>query len=142
NADLMAMREAEPSETLEQYALRLQSEPPPEPRVMVIAEWVQVQKAADFFLAVQEGQRAAAHTIAAALGDAAPAYEPLTQGAVAQQLQQYFGVALVSFLQMFERAPDDLIARATADYASPAGQWYVDAYSLGLLEAIESAAGR
>jgi hypothetical protein len=56
--------------------------------------------------------------------------------------QNSFNAALVSFLYRFETVPDPLLERATREYATDAGQWYVQAYSLAVARAMRSAARR
>ena len=134
--------EYEPAQSLEEYALGLQTSPPAQTRVMVIAEWASVQGAADFYVLLEESQRAAAHEVASALVPDAPAFEWSSEAELEERLQGAFNVSLVSFLQRLEPASDDLIRAATEEYASDSGQWFVEQYTLSLISAIEQAGAR
>lgn len=133
----------DPPETLEAYVQTLQAQPPPEERVVLMAALADAQQAAGFYLLLDESAREGAHQVARALthGQAA-AYEPLAEAVIQSQLQRGFQFAVVSFLHRYRPVEDELVAGATADYQTAAGQWYVENYSLALAESIRLAAMR
>ena len=131
--------DSEPAVDLETYAQSLQANPPPEARIQLVAEWASVQAAGDFYALLLDAQIYAAHRIAGALSADAPAYEPPTP----EQLQQYamggFNVAVLSFLQRLESIDETLIRSAIEQFSSDSGQWFVEAYSYALGDAIRIA---
>lgn len=132
----------EPPESLQEYAQGLASNPPPEARILLVAEWARVQGAGDFYVLLQEAARQAAQEMARLVDPASPAYTPLTEELYLQQVQQGFQFALVSFLHRFRPASDELIRTAITEYERESGQWYAEAYSFGVAEAIRSAGRR
>lgn len=132
----------EPVLTLEEYARSLMTDPPSERRVRLVAEWADVQEAATFYVLIDEALREAAHAVLAVLRPEMPAFEPLQGDELRARLDNSFNAAVVSFLRSLEPVPDSLLRAATAEYATEAGQWYVETYSLALAEAIRSAGVR
>lgn len=142
-AELDRVQESyEPPLTLEEYAGSLEDDPPSQDRILTVAEWARTMQADAFYVAIQLAQVEAVHTIAATLNDQVPAFTPLTDEQMQQALQTFRNIAVLEFLWSLEPADDQLISRATAEYASPSGQWFVTSYSLAVEEAIDRAAAR
>ena len=140
-SDLLA--DYEPPETLEEYVQALQVETPPQERIELIAGLADANQAAGFYLLLDETAREAAHDVASVVTDGdAPAFTELDEAVAQQQLQRGFQFAVVSFLHRYRPVGDELIAAATEEYRSSAGQWYVENYSLALAESIRLAALR
>ena len=132
----------EPTKSLNDFARGLMDDPPPEARVRVVAEWVRVQGAGDFYVLMDQALSEGAHTVLAEFRPDAPGFVPLSGDPLFDQLEASFEAALVSFLHRYEGVSDDLIEQATAEYAGESGRWYVETYSLAVAEALRSAAQR
>ena len=133
---------SEPELSLEEFALGLASDPPPRERVGLLVEWTRAQGAGDFYVLMDQALAEGAHTVLAEFRSDAPPFVPLAGDALFERLEASFNAAVVTFLHRFDSVPDELIAGATAEYESEAGQWYVETYSLAVAEALRSAAAR
>ena len=125
-----------PAVELETYAQTLSANPPPQARILVVAEWATAQAAADFYVLVSDAHAYAVHQMAGALSADAPVYQLPTEAQLQESLEGAFNIAVISFLQRFESIPDALIREATTQYSSESGQWFVEAYTLALNQAI------
>ena len=132
----------EPSLSLLEYARSLPENPPDRERAELIARWVQAQQAGLFYVLMDQALAEAAHTIWRAFRPGAPAFTPLQGPALEARLAQSFDAAVVSALHRYEAVPDSVLGRAVSTWESEAGQWYVEAYSLAVAEAIRSAGER
>jgi hypothetical protein len=133
----------EPPESFEAFLLALPASPPPEERLDLLARLADAQQAAGFYLLLDETVRAGAHRVAMLVtGGASPPYVALEPSVEAAQLQRGREFAVVSYLHRLRPVDDALVAAATADYRTEAGQAYVQKYSLALAEAIQLAALR
>lgn len=133
----------EPPESLEEYLSTFEGNPPPEARVALIAALADAQEAAGFYLLLDEAAREGAHEVASAMTEgASPGFEPLEESVIQDQLQRGFQFAVLSFLHRYRPVEDSLVASATAEYQTEAGQWYVVNYSTALAESIRLAASR
>lgn len=142
-AELLRLsRSYTPPRTLDEYARALTTDPPPEERVRGMVEWVEAQGAGDFFVLLEESLTQAAHTVLAELRPGSPSFRPLAGEPLFSQLDASFNAAVATFLRSLEPVPDDVIRRATAEYASEAGRWYVENYSLAVAEAMRAAGSR
>lgn len=132
----------EPPLDLQEYTRSLLASPPDRDRVDLVVEWTETQGAGDFFVLLDEALREAAFEAWRALRPDAPSFEPATGQELQARLIDSFNASVVSFLRAYETVPDNVLAAATAEYASPAGQWYVEAYSLGIAQAMRAAGRR
>ena len=143
NAELAAIADAhDPPLTMEEFAARLDPEDIREERVRLMADWARVQGAGDFFVLLEQALAEASHTVLAELRPDTQPFTPASGDDLATMRQNSFNAAFVSFLYRFETVPDPLLARATREFATDAGQWYVQAYSLAVARAMRSAAQR
>jgi hypothetical protein len=143
NAELAAIVDSyDPPLTMEEFAARLDPEDIREERVRLMADWARVQGAGDFFVLLEQALAEASHTVLAELRPDTQPFTPASGDDLATMRQNSFNAAVVSFLYRFETVPDPLLARATREYATDAGQWYVQAYSLAVARAMRSAARR
>ena len=139
-ARVAAIRDAhEPAVDLETYARSLQSKPPEPARIRAVAQHAQAQKAAGFYVMVQEVTREILGAVRGSLSGREAEFVPFTDAEYVRALEAYFNVAVVSFLQQYEPVPVKLLEESTERYASPAGQWYVDQYSLAVATALRMA---
>lgn len=131
-----------PRRTVEEYLRDIESSPPPEARVQLVAEVVRTQGAGEFFITLSERTREAAHRVAAAITPSAGDFRPITHDAWREYTQQSFAGAVLSFLHRYDGIPDPLLQAFLSDWRSEAGQWYVAAYSQALGETALVAAER
>ena len=89
-----------------------------------------------------ETTRGAAHTVLGALVEDLPRFRGLGEDQVMVALDAAYSQAMVSFLYRFETVPDELLTTVAESYESSAGQWYVDAYSRAVGDAVLDAAER
>lgn len=130
------------AKTLEEYAQELQSRRPPEEQIQLAIRFVAAQKAGEFYVRyITALQKAMVETLGA-VSPNLPKLPELTPAQRAQAVQQYRGVALVSFLQRFEALTEPEVLRVIKAYETSSGQWYVDAYTAAIEEAITNAARR
>lgn len=132
----------QPHESLEEFAESLRVTPPPESRVEVIARLTMAQNAGDFFVLIDERTREGAHRVAEVAGVAPAPFEPISVEAWEEAARQNFFGALVSFLHRYQAADESLLEEVALAWESEAGQWYVEAYSLALGDAILRAADK
>jgi hypothetical protein len=104
--------------------------------------WAEAQRSGEFFVLVQEALREAAYHVAETLRDDAPQFAPLTGDQLAISLQSSLGASVIRFLHGLEPVPDALMARGTREFRSSAGQWFAEAYALGVAQAIREAGNR
>ena len=98
------------------------------------------QHAASFYLLLDERVREEAHRVAAIVtGGRSPQYRDLDPAVEREQLQRGRQFAVVSYLHRFGPVEDALVEAATADYGTPAGQRYVEAFSLAVAGSIQLA---
>lgn len=140
-SDLVA--DYEPSESFEAFMRSLQTSPPREDRVDLLAELADAQQLAGLYLLLDETIREGAHRVASIITDGeSPPYVELERSIEEEQLQRGRQFAVASYLHRFRPVDDSLVASATADYLTGPGQSYVERYSLALAEAIQLAALR
>jgi hypothetical protein len=132
----------EPPLSLPDYARSLLTSPPAEERVEIVVEWAETQGAGDFFVLIDEALRQAAYEVWAVLRRDTPPFTPASGPELRSRLADSFNASVVTFLRAYETVPDSLLAAATAEYATEAGQWYVDAYTLGIAQAVRAAGQR
>lgn len=131
-----------PSEDIDAFVGRLAASPPPRDRVALIARMARAQSAGDFFLLVGERAREAAHRIADSLAEGIPPFQPLPEPDQIEISEEYLNGVTVSFLQQYEAVPDADLRAALDEWSTPAGEWYVRAYSEALGETVLVAADR
>lgn len=143
NAELAEITDDyEPPLTIDAYARSLLEEPPPDERVRLVVAWAEAQGAASFYVLLDEALNEAAQEVVRFFRPETPPFEPLEGDALQARLDDSFNAAVVSFLHRLEPVPDDVLRRATAEYATEAGQWYVVTYSLAVAEAMRAAGAR
>jgi hypothetical protein len=143
NAEMRRVVDAyEPPLDLQAYMRALLATPPDSDRVDVIVEWTRTQGTGDFYVLLDESLRQAAFEVWATFRPDAPRFQPATGAELQARLVDSFNASVVSFLRAYEPVPDSLLAAATEELASPAGQWYVEAYSLGVAAAMRAAGRR
>ena len=134
------IRQGEPDSSLEEYAASLNTSPPPQERIQLVAQIASVQLAGDFYVVLNERTLQAAHTIAAVAWPGAPPYEPPTDEALVARAQQNLMGAVVTFLWQYQAIDDALLQRALEEWSSDPGAWYSRAYTLALADTITLAA--
>jgi hypothetical protein len=134
--------ERPPRLTLEEYARTLATDPPSEARVRTVAAFADAQGAGTFYILLDQALSQAAHAVLAEFRPDAPGFTPLAGDPLAASLEASRNAAIVSVLHRDEAVPDDVIRRATAEFASPAGAWYTGAYAYGVAAAIRAAGQR
>ncbi len=131
-----------PSEDIDTFVGRLRTSPPPRERVELIAELARAQSAGDFFLLVGEKGREAAHRIAGALAEGVRPFQPLSEADRIEISEEYLNGVTISFLHGYQAVADAELRAALDEWSSPAGEWYVRAYSEALGETVLVAADR
>lgn len=131
-----------PTEDIDTFVGRLREAPPPRERVALIARLARAQSAGDFFLLVGERAREAAHRIAGSLSDGVPEFQPLPEADRTEISEEYLNGVTVSFLQQYQAVPEAELRAALEEWSTPAGEWYVRAYSEALGETVLVAADR
>lgn len=143
NADMRRIVDAYESPLeLQEYMRSLLATPPDRDRVDVVVEWTETQGAGDFYVLLDEALRQAAFEVWAVFRPDAPRFQPAEGAELQARLVDSFNASVVSFLRAYEPVPDSLLVAATEEFASPAGQWYVEAYALGVAAAIRAAGRR
>ena len=132
--------EYEPEQSLQEYAAEMTDEPPSEDRIHLISAWAEARGEGLFFILIQEALREASYRMVDAMrpGTGAP-FEPLSGDELALARMNSHGAAVIRLLHGYAPAPDQLIRRSTAEYASEEGRWFVDSYTLAVAEAVRSA---
>lgn len=131
-----------PEGTLEAFARALVDDPPPDERLAAAVRWTETQGAGDFYVLLDQALTEASYSILREFRLDTPAYEPPPPGELEAQLQNSFNAAVVTFLHRLEPVPTDLLERATAEYATADGQWFVQSYALAVAQAVRSAGRR
>jgi hypothetical protein len=134
--------EYEPAQSLEEYANELTDEPPSEARIQLISAWLQAKGEGAFFVLMQEALREAAYRVNGAMRGGAPSFAPLSGDELEIAQINSHGASVIRFLHGYAPAPDQLIRRATAEYESESGQWFVETYALAVAGAIRAAGER
>jgi len=143
NAELTRLTDGyEPSTSLDEFVRGLQDDPPTQQRILVVARWAEVLGAGDFYVLMDQALSEAAHTILAELRPSLPRFEPLSGQPLFDQLEQSFNASVVTFLHAYEPVPDEVLRRATEEYESEDGQWFVETYSLAVARALRAGAER
>jgi len=142
-AEVLSIAEGyEPELTLEEFAQSLTAEKVDGPRTRLFVDWARAQGAGDFYVLIDQALDEAAHKVWAAFREDAPAFTPLGGEALQMRLRTSLGAGVISFMYRYETVPDEVLRRATAEYATPAGQWYVESYSLAVATSIRAAGDR
>lgn len=134
--------EYDPPLSLEEYASRLEREWPPQDRIELMVRLAEAQRAAPFYLIISETLRGAAHTLVQAVQPQIPPFRATPPDEARQAVQAYHGQSVLSFLHRFQPVSDELLATVAERYESDEGQWYVDAYTRAVGDAVLSAAER
>lgn len=130
-----------PPQSMEEFVDELASSPPDPVRMELMVRWAEAQSAGDFYVVLSEAVRRSAHGVAEAL-TSVPGYEPMDEARYLALRRQAFNGAVISFLYRFQEVPDDLIRRAIEQYESEAAAWFVEAYTLGIAQAVLDAGER
>lgn len=130
-----------PSRSMEEFLEEMEASPPDPARLRVMVQWAEAQSAGDFYVVVSEALRRAVHEVVGEMTPV-PAYEPMDEPRYLALRQRSFEGAVGSFLYRFQDVPDEVIRRATEEYRSEAAAWYVEAYTLGIAEAVLAAGER
>jgi hypothetical protein len=132
--------EYEPEQSLQEYAAEMTDEPPSEARIQLVSAWGEARGEGLFFVLVQEALREASYSVVDAMrpGTVGP-FEPLSGDELELAQVNSHGAGVIRLLHGYAPAPDQLIRRATAEYASEEGQWFVDSYTLAVARAVRSA---
>jgi hypothetical protein len=142
-AELARLTDAyEPPLTLEEFVSAFLEDPPPRTRVDLMIDWAEVQGAGEFYVLLDEALSEAAHAVVGQLRPDTPAFAPLDGPELQAQLERSRRAALISFLHGYETVPEDVIRRATEEYRSESGRWYVETYTLAVAEAMRAAGQR
>ncbi len=132
--------EYEPAQSLQEYAAEMTDEPPSEARIHLVSAWAEARGEGPFFVLIQEALREASYRVVDVMrpGSTEP-FEPLSGDELELAQVNSHGAAVIRLLHGYAPAPDQLIRRATAEYASEEGQWFVNSYTLAVAEAVRSA---
>lgn len=135
--------EYQPEQTLQEYAAEMTDEPPSEARIHLISAWAEARGEGPFFVLIQEALREASYRVVDVMrpGAGVP-FEPLSGDELELAQANSHGASVIRLLHGYAPAPDQLIRRATAEYASEEGQWFVDSYTLAVAGAVRSAGMR
>ncbi len=143
NAELGAIAgDYEPPLSMREFVRELVERGPSEERLGVMRRWAEVQGTQSFYVLLEQALAEAVNTVTRELRPATPPFRPLSGEALFERLDASLEAAVVTFLYRLEPVPDDVIRRATEEYATESGQWYAATYSLAVAEAIRTAAGR
>ena len=132
----------EPPLTLEEYATGYTEDPPSEARVRLMAEWAEAQGRGDFFVLMQEALREASFRVHDAMRGGAPAFEPLDADELGVAQTSSHGASVITLLHRYETVPEPLVRRSIAEYRTESGQWFTEAYTLAVAQAIRAAGER
>lgn len=142
-AELARLSDAyEPPLTLEEFVSAFLEDPPPRARVDLMSDWAEVQEVGEFYVLLDQALSEAAHAVVAQLRADAPVFTPLAGRELQAQLERSRRAAVISFLHRYETVPQEVIRRATEEYESDSGRWYVEAYTLAAAEAMRAAGQR
>ena len=130
---------ASETESLEQFAQRLQTRRPPAERIQMAARFTQIQKAGDFYVRYLTELQAASEAITAAVLRTLPQSQQPSPAQTDQAVRQFDQVATLSFLHRFESLTDQEVLRLIAGYESRSGTWYIASYTEAVAFAISDA---
>ena len=125
-----------PSQSLEKYAAGLEGSMPSGERLNLAARWAAAQSTGDFYIILEEAEREAAHELLRAVRGDAPAFVPLSHSEYEREHESQTGMAVLSLLYRFETVSNELLREAIAEYESESGQWYIESYTFGIVEAL------
>ena len=125
-----------PPRSLEEYAAGLEASMPSGERLNLAARWVTARSTGDFYIILDEAERETAHELLKALRSDAPAFVPLSRTEYEREHENQTGTAVLSLLYRFETVSNKLLREAIAEYESESGQWYVESYTFGIVEAL------
>ena len=125
-----------PPRSLEEYAAGLEASMPSGERLNLAARWATARSTGDFYIILDEAERETAHELLKALRSDAPAFVPLSRTEYEREHENQTGTAVLSLLYRFETVSNKLLREAIAEYESESGQWYVESYTFGIVEAL------
>jgi len=134
--------EYQPAQTLEEYAGELTDTPPSEARIHLISAWAEAKGEGTFFVLIQEALREASYRVHGAMRATAPRFAPLSGDELEIAQVNSHGASVIRLMHGYAPAPDQLIRRATAEYASESGRWFAETYALAVARAIRAAGER
>ena len=105
-------------------------------RLNLAARWATARSTGDFYIILDEAERETAHELLKALRSDAPAFVPLSRTEYEREHENQTGTAVLSLLYRFETVSNKLLREAIAEYESESGQWYVESYTFGIVEAL------
>lgn len=125
-----------PSRSLEEYAAGLDTSMPSGERLNLAARWAAARSTGDFYIILYEAERETAHELLKALRGDAPAFVELSRSEYEREHENQTGMAVLSLLYRFETVSNELLREAIAEYESESGQWYIESYTFGIVEAL------
>lgn len=134
--------EYQPEQTVQEYANEMTDDPPSEARVQLIGAWAEARGEGPFFVLLQEAIREAAYRVHDTFRPGGPDFEPLSGDELEVARINSHGAAVIRLLHGYAPAPDQLIRRATAEFASEEGRWLSETYALAVAQAIRAAGER
>jgi len=125
-----------PSQSLEEYVASVEVSMPSGERVNLIGRWAAARSTGDFYIILDEAERETAHELLKALRGDAPAFVELSRSEYEREHENQTGMAVLSLLYRFETVSNELLREAIAEYESESGQWYIESYTFGIVEAL------
>jgi len=124
-------------EDLRQYAQGLRANPPAQSRVQLIQRMSKAQQATQFYVDNIMGMNRAIAQAAEIVDSGSAQAQALPDSTLIRRSAQ--NMALISFLYMYERVPQETLEEYVSFFESEAGQWYVTTYSAAINHAIKQA---
>ena len=133
------VREHETSESLADYAKRIERQRPGNQRLTLTTRHARAQGAGRFYVTMRQVTQRAAHDVLVAAGVELESDPDARDREIESQREDYLNLAILSFLQRYEPVSDEQLLEITERWESPSGQWYVDAYTAAVSAAIRRA---
>lgn len=133
------IKKYEPESSIEEYAENLQTETPPRERIFTMLEFVQANKAGEFFLNIEDAQERLISELLSLTSNSDNSFSPLKGKERESVIEQYNYGILVSFLWAMEPLSNEQILKSTDAYNSESGKLYVDSYSQAIVHLYEVA---
>lgn len=133
------VKKYEPQLTIEEFAESLQSNRPSQERVFTMLEFVQANKAGEFFLNIEEAKEKLTSQILNAASGSKINFESVSGKQREDIIQQYNFRVLVSFLWAMEPLTNEQILKSTTAYKTESGELFVNAYSEAIIYMIDQA---
>jgi hypothetical protein len=131
-----------PPSSIEAFAAAVTDRPPPQDRVQLILRLARAQGAGPFYVVLSETLRGSAHMALRAVDPARPPFVGVSDAGADEWVRTQDQQAAFILLYRYQAVSSELLERVVERYESAAGQWYIDALSDAVTEAILGAAER